>query len=59
VSRHDSDTLLAFCVHGVILRAVRVRDVFGSYWRLIAPGSAVIRLMRLRAIKVRAEETAR
>jgi hypothetical protein len=35
------------------------RDVFARYWRVIAPGSAVIRLMWLRAIKVRAEATAR
>jgi hypothetical protein len=35
------------------------RDLFASYWRVIAPGSAVIRLMWLRAIKVRAEATAR
>jgi len=35
------------------------RDVFASYWRVIAPGSAVIRLMWLRAIKVRAEATPR
>jgi hypothetical protein len=35
------------------------RDVFARYWRVIAPGSALIRLMWLRAIKVRAEATAR
>jgi hypothetical protein len=31
------------------------RDRFGYYWRFIAPGSAALRLMWLRAIKVRAE----
>jgi len=31
------------------------RDRFARYWRVIAPGSAVTRLMWLRAIKVRAE----
>jgi hypothetical protein len=35
------------------------RDVFARYWRVIAPGSAVIRLMWLRAIKVRAEAATR
>jgi hypothetical protein len=35
------------------------RDVFAGYWRVIAPGSVVIRLMWLRAIKVRAEARAR
>ena len=33
------------------------RDVFARYWRVIAPGSALIRHMWLRAIKVRAEAT--
>jgi hypothetical protein len=31
------------------------RDRFARYWRVIAPGSAITRLMWLRAIKVRAE----
>jgi len=31
------------------------RDRFARYWRVIAPGSALTRLMWLRAIKVRAE----
>ncbi len=31
------------------------RERFGYYWRFIAPGSAALRLMWLRAIKVRAE----
>jgi hypothetical protein len=35
------------------------RDVFARYWRVIAPGSIVIRHMWLRAIKVRAEATTR
>lgn len=35
------------------------RDVFARYWKVIAPGSALIRLMWLRAIKVRAEATPR
>jgi len=35
------------------------RDRFARYWRVIAPGSAVTRLMWLRAIKVRAEASAR
>lgn len=35
------------------------RDGFASYWRVIAPGSVLIRLMWLRAIKVRAEAKAR
>ncbi len=35
------------------------RDSFTRYWRVIAPGSVLIRLMWLRAIKVRAEATAR
>jgi hypothetical protein len=34
------------------------RDRFARYWRVIAPGSAVTRLMWLRAIKVRAEAPA-
>jgi hypothetical protein len=33
------------------------RDVFARYWRVIAPGSLLIRHMWLRAIKVRAEAT--
>jgi hypothetical protein len=35
------------------------RDVFARYWRVIAPGSVLIRHMWLRAIKVRAEARAR
>ena len=35
------------------------RDEFASYWRVITPGSVLIRHMWLRAIKVRAEATAR
>lgn len=35
------------------------RAMFTHYWRLIAPGSALIRKMWLRAIKVRAEAPAR
>lgn len=35
------------------------RDRFARYWRVIAPGSALIRQMWLRAIKVRAEAPAR
>jgi hypothetical protein len=35
------------------------RDRFARYWRVIAPGSAVTRLMWLRAVKVRAEAPAR
>jgi len=35
------------------------RDVFSRYWRVIAPGSLLIRHMWLRAIKVRAEATTR
>jgi hypothetical protein len=35
------------------------RDRFSRYWRVIAPGSVLIRLMWLRAIKVRAEAKAR
>jgi hypothetical protein len=35
------------------------RDVFARYWRVIAPGSMLIRHMWLRAIKVRAEATIR
>ena len=31
------------------------RDVFARYWRVITPGSLLIRHMWLRAIKVRAE----
>lgn len=34
------------------------RRKFGLYWKVIAPGSALIRLMWLRAIKRRAERTA-
>jgi hypothetical protein len=35
------------------------RDVFARYWRVIGPGSLLIRHMWLRAIKVRAEATPR
>jgi len=35
------------------------RDVFAHYWKVIAPGSMLIRHMWLRAIKVRAEATTR
>ncbi len=35
------------------------RDVFARYWRVIAPGSLLIRHMWLRAIKLRAEATPR
>jgi hypothetical protein len=35
------------------------RDVFTRYWKVIAPGSLLIRHMWLRAIKVRAEATTR
>jgi hypothetical protein len=35
------------------------RDGFASYWRVIAPGSVLMRHMWLRAIKVRAEARAR
>ena len=35
------------------------RDRFAHYWRVIAPGSAVTRLMWIRAIKVQAEAPAR
>jgi hypothetical protein len=35
------------------------RDRFAEYWRVIAPGSALIRVMWLRAIKVQAEAPAR
>ena len=35
------------------------RDRFARYWRVIAPGSALTRLMWLRAIKVRAEASLR
>lgn len=35
------------------------RDTFARYWRVIAPGSLLIRQMWLRAIKVRAEATSR
>ncbi|MFO7694258.1 MAG: hypothetical protein R6V57_14310 [Vicinamibacterales bacterium] len=35
------------------------RDAFAGYWRVIAPGSLLIRHMWLRAIKVRAEATTR
>jgi hypothetical protein len=35
------------------------RDTFARYWRIIRPGSELIRLMWLRAIKVRAEARAR
>jgi hypothetical protein len=35
------------------------RDVFTRYWRVIAPGSLLIRHMWLRAIKLRAEATIR
>jgi hypothetical protein len=35
------------------------RDVFTRYWRVIAPGSLLIRYMWLRAIKVRAEAAIR
>jgi len=35
------------------------RDVFTRYWKVIAPGSLLIRHMWLRAIKVRAEATIR
>lgn len=34
------------------------RATFARYWRVIAPGSALIRLMWLRAVKVRAESLA-
>jgi hypothetical protein len=34
-----------------------VRKRFGAYWRVIYPGSALIRVMWLRAIKQRAEKT--
>jgi hypothetical protein len=34
-------------------------DVFSRYWKIITPGSKLIRLMWLRAIKVRAEATPR
>ena len=34
------------------------RATFARYWRVIAPGSAFVRLMWLRAIKVRAESYA-
>jgi hypothetical protein len=34
------------------------RAVFARYWRVIGPGSALIRMMWLRAIKVRAESAA-
>jgi hypothetical protein len=34
------------------------RATFSRYWRVIAPGSALIRLMWLRAVKVRAETIA-
>ncbi len=33
------------------------RKKFGAYWRVIYPGSALIRVMGLRAIKQRAEKT--
>lgn len=39
-------------VHGTDARA---RRVFARYWRVIYPGSALIRVMWLRAIKARAE----
>jgi hypothetical protein len=35
------------------------RNVFTRYWKVIAPGSLLIRHMWLRAIKVRAEATMR
>jgi hypothetical protein len=35
------------------------RDIFNRYWKVIAPGSLLIRHMWLRAIKVRAESTTR
>jgi hypothetical protein len=35
------------------------RDGFARYWRVIAPGSLLIRHMWIRAIKVRAEATSR
>jgi hypothetical protein len=35
------------------------RDVFARYWKIIAPGSVIIRHMWLRAIKVRAEAPTR
>ncbi len=35
------------------------RDLFTRYWTVITPGSTLIRIMWLRAIKVRAEATAR
>jgi hypothetical protein len=38
---------------------VASRDRFARYWRIIRPGSELIRLMWLRAIKVRAEARAR
>src|SRR5262249_11390454 len=34
-----------------------VRRRFGIYWRMIYPGSALIRVMWLRAIRKRAEKT--
>ena len=34
-----------------------VRKKFGAYWRVIYPGSALIRMMWLRAIRARAERT--
>jgi hypothetical protein len=34
------------------------REVFGRYWRVITPGSAFVRKMWLRAVKVRAESAA-
>jgi hypothetical protein len=34
------------------------RETFGRYWRVIAPGSGLVRLMWLRAVKIRAETIA-
>jgi hypothetical protein len=39
----------------IFATAARAKRLFGRYWRMIYPGSALIRVMWLRAIKARAE----
>jgi hypothetical protein len=41
----------------VLATDAAARRAFGAYWRLIHPGSALIRVMWLRAIRARAEAT--
>ncbi len=42
---------------GLIATDAQARRRFACYWRVIYPGSALIRRMWLRAVKKRAEES--